>query len=296
MSVKAHTMTNTSQGEIKSTKHNRTIGGGMDFSESHIRNLFEISRIVYNNPAPAELCSLLATRVCPTGEVSKVYLGSLRGDGFFRTITSFGYSIDSGVENYEIPIDSKRPIPEAYKKSKIVITKPEVVLSDYPDFVATDLRAPWSAIVAVPMYGGGYIFVFRLQGRIEDFQFAEIYFEAIRSILSHYRFEEHLQDCASTCAHRGKMPITDSTKSELFGKDLTKRQETILALIRLGHTNASIAEQLSYSESLIRQETVVIYAKLGVTGRRELLPEEKSVVDESSEDSRKLTRASIAIA
>lgn len=268
----------------------------MDFSESHIRNLFEISRIVYNNPAPAELCSLLATRVCPSGEVSKVYLGSLRGDGFFRTISSFGYSIDSGVENYEIPLDSKRPIPKAYKNSKIVITKPEVVLSEFPDFVQTDLNAPWSAIVAVPMYGGGYIFVFRLQGKVEDLQFAEVYFGAIRSLLSHYRFEDHLHPCGPTRNRSTKMPIVDSHKRELFGKELTVRQRTIFNLILEGFTNSSIAEQLSYSESLIRQETVVIYAKLGVSGRKELLPEEeKSIPEESSADSRKLTRASIAI-
>lgn len=258
----------------------------MNFSESHIRNLFEISRIVYNNPVPAELCSLLATRVCPTGEVSKVYLGSLGGDGLFRTIASFGYSIDSGVENYEIPIDSKRPVPEAYRKSKIVITRPETVLSEYPDFVATDLRAPWSAIVAVPMYGGGYIFVFRLQGKIEDFKFAEIYFDAIGSVLSHYRFEENIKDCASTCIHRGKLPVWDSSKRELFGKELTSRQKTILSLIVRGMTNSAIADQLSYSESLIRQESVVIYAKLGVSGRKELI----------QEDSSKFNRSSMAIA
>lgn len=269
----------------------------MNFSESHIRNLFEISRIVYNSPAPAELCSLLATRVCPTGEVSKIYLGSLRADGYFRTIASFGYSIDSGVEKYEIPLDSKRPIPEAYKKSRIVITRPDVVTSEYPDFVATDLRAPWSAIVAAPMYGGGYVFVFRLQGAIEDFSLAEVYFDAIRSILSHYRFEEHLQDLDSSRAQRTKMPVMESSKSELFGKKLTSRQETILNLILEGLTNSSIAEKLSYSESLIRQETVVIYAKLGVTGRKELLlEEEKGDSDKSKEDSRKFTRTSVAIA
>ncbi len=268
----------------------------MNFSEIHIRNLFEISRIVYNNPTPAELCSLLATRVCPTGEVSKVYLGTLRTDGFFRHVASFGYSLDSGIESLEVPLDSRRPIPDAYKKSTVVITKPESVKAEFPDFVQTDLNAPWSAIVAVPMYGGGYIFVFRLQGKVEDLQFAEVYFGAIRSLLSHYRFEEHLHPCGPTRNRSTKMPIVDSHKRELFGKELTVRQRTIFNLILEGFTNSSIAEQLSYSESLIRQETVVIYAKLGVSGRKELLPEEeKSNPEESSADSRKLARASIAI-
>ena len=264
----------------------RNRGGGMNFSEIHIRNLFEISRIVYNNPTPVELCSLLATRVCPTGEVSKVYLGTLRTDGFFRHVASFGYSLDSGIESLEVPLESRRPIPVAYKKSKVVITKPESVKAEFPDFIATDIRAPWSAIVVVPMYGGGYIFVFRLQGAIEDLEFAGLYFDAIRSILSHYRFEENIEECASTCRHKGKLPVSDPSKSELLGKELTTRQKTILSLIVQGMTNSSIADQLSYSESLIRQETVVIYAKLGVSGRKELI----------QEDSSKFNRLSMAIA
>jgi DNA-binding CsgD family transcriptional regulator len=51
---------------------------------------------------------------------------------------------------------------------------------------------------------------------------------------------------------------------------LTLRQWEILAGIRSGKTNAQIAEYLGFSESLIRQETVQIYRKLGVSGRKEI--------------------------
>jgi DNA-binding CsgD family transcriptional regulator len=43
----------------------------------------------------------------------------------------------------------------------------------------------------------------------------------------------------------------------------------ILKLIAEGRTNAAIADVLGYSESLIRQETIKIYAKLGCSGRNE---------------------------
>lgn len=50
---------------------------------------------------------------------------------------------------------------------------------------------------------------------------------------------------------------------------LTERQEVILRLIAEGRTNGDIAEILGYSESLIRQETIRIYALLGCNGRQE---------------------------
>jgi DNA-binding CsgD family transcriptional regulator len=55
---------------------------------------------------------------------------------------------------------------------------------------------------------------------------------------------------------------------------LTNRQWTILEAIKTGRTNFDIAEDLGFSESLIRQETVQIYRKLGVTGRKEILESE----------------------
>jgi DNA-binding NarL/FixJ family response regulator len=50
---------------------------------------------------------------------------------------------------------------------------------------------------------------------------------------------------------------------------LTERQIVILKLISEGRTNLDIADALGYSESLIRQETIRIYAHLGCNGRHE---------------------------
>jgi DNA-binding NarL/FixJ family response regulator len=52
---------------------------------------------------------------------------------------------------------------------------------------------------------------------------------------------------------------------------LTTRQLLIRRLIEKGHTNAEIADQIGYSDSLVRHETMEIYAVLNVSGRKELL-------------------------
>jgi DNA-binding CsgD family transcriptional regulator len=65
---------------------------------------------------------------------------------------------------------------------------------------------------------------------------------------------------------RGKKELWFDEKSE----SLSSREKRIVELIREGKTNPEIATELGYSESLIRQETVSIYRKLGVNGRKEL--------------------------
>lgn len=51
--------------------------------------------------------------------------------------------------------------------------------------------------------------------------------------------------------------------------ELSERQLQILKLMSAGKTNGAIARELGYSESTVRQETIVIYRALGVDGRDE---------------------------
>ncbi|MFM8328976.1 MAG: helix-turn-helix transcriptional regulator, partial [Actinomycetales bacterium] len=57
----------------------------------------------------------------------------------------------------------------------------------------------------------------------------------------------------------------------IIDKAITERQRRIIELIKEGRTNSSTASILGYSESLIRQETIVIYRKLGINGRNDLI-------------------------
>jgi DNA-binding NarL/FixJ family response regulator len=57
----------------------------------------------------------------------------------------------------------------------------------------------------------------------------------------------------------------------VFGKPLTSRQEIILNALQKKKTNRDIAQEINYSESLVRQETVIIYAKLGISGKKDLI-------------------------
>ncbi|MDP1720301.1 MAG: LuxR C-terminal-related transcriptional regulator [Candidatus Nanopelagicaceae bacterium] len=78
--------------------------------------------------------------------------------------------------------------------------------------------------------------------------------------------------------YREKMGFHNGSKNQIVEFALTPRQWIILGAIRRGLTNSAIASELEFSESLIRQETVQIYRKMGVSGRKELLAEPLSDV------------------
>jgi len=50
---------------------------------------------------------------------------------------------------------------------------------------------------------------------------------------------------------------------------LTERQMTILKMLAQGMTNPQIAARIGFSDSTVRQETMVIYRHLGANGRRD---------------------------
>ena len=63
--------------------------------------------------------------------------------------------------------------------------------------------------------------------------------------------------------------LSSKNKEVMESSRMTDRQELILKMISEGRTNGDIADVLGYSESLIRQETIRIYALLGCSGRSE---------------------------
>ena len=93
----------------------------------------------------------------------------------------------------------------------------------------------------------------------------ESFLTAVGSVFSMYLFSQDskvhkVQGIGKTHTP----PDVGSTASEL-----TERQHVILRLISENLTNLAISEQLGYSESTIRQETIKIFAKLGCSGRHE---------------------------
>jgi DNA-binding NarL/FixJ family response regulator len=64
--------------------------------------------------------------------------------------------------------------------------------------------------------------------------------------------------------------VRSDTFSNGIISTLNAREIGIIELIKLGKHNAEIAKALGYSESTIRQDTIKIYKKLGISGRQDI--------------------------
>ena len=240
----------------------------MFFDDALSKTILDLGELVYQEPPPSVLCQFLATRICPSGELVRVCVGRVDRDGFIRPTASFGYPVDSKLMETEIPLESNRPLPEAIKQKKIILLNKEDILERYPEYQPIDMRSPWASSALVPTMGI-YAFAFLSQQKIIEKEFYEIYYKIVGQLLSFYNF-----DRAMTI---NKLVETDGWISKISepqpkkGGALTERQKQILDQIKEKKTNGQIAEHLGYSESLIRQETIIIYAKLGIKGRKELI-------------------------
>jgi DNA-binding CsgD family transcriptional regulator len=95
------------------------------------------------------------------------------------------------------------------------------------------------------------------------------YFEAVGSVVGNAIIKYLTVSKKGGLNGRGlSLPLSQEIDTNSEGI-LTERQELILKLMAEGRTNHDIADVLGYSESLIRQETIRIYAILGCSGRAE---------------------------
>jgi DNA-binding CsgD family transcriptional regulator len=109
-----------------------------------------------------------------------------------------------------------------------------------------------------------------------------IYLINFREDITLYREFDDFLHCISSIltsyewAHQAKSGKKVDPWYKAEAQSLSPREKKILELIRSGMTNAEIADEIGYSESLIRQETVAIYRKLGVSGRKEIKDEDST--------------------
>ena len=85
-----------------------------------------------------------------------------------------------------------------------------------------------------------------------------------------YALGETLARHLDVLGFRDQITNINESKAPFVMMSLTPRQWEIHAFILEGMSNLSIAHEMKYSESLIRQETMRIYKKLGITGRKDL--------------------------
>ena len=227
--------------------------------EQYLHRIQSIADFLSKSPLAEQAVDFLSGHLSPRDEIAVVYRGTVDPDGLIRCENLVGFSKHEHMTQATIQISDLRPLSLAARSQKIVWTTVDTVSDEFEDFIHFDSITPWESMVAIPV-GLARIYCMSFPSDLTSLDGINNYCESIQSLLRVYE---------SSLEIRTLSTVRDLTQtSEL--QPLTQRQEKILELLRAGKTNKSIAQNIGYSESLVRHETMIIYKKLRVEGRHEL--------------------------
>jgi DNA-binding CsgD family transcriptional regulator len=209
-----------------------------------------------------EIAQFLAMNTFTEENASCIYIGELIETGVVCTLGGFGWSSTEYSSFIDLPIQSKYPLTESIRFNEVLLcNNDEMFKNEYPLMQMFQIRQDWVSGIAIPAYPIGGIALFS-PIKLQLPEAAQDFYVAIGSLLGLYasRLPKALVAVA----------ITVKDKIDLPPIPLSDRQLVIASLLERGFNNAQIGLEIGYSESLIRQETVAIYRKLQVTGRKAL--------------------------
>lgn len=229
--------------------HAKKILAFSDFLAASPDTFNEISKFLVINTFSEEKCFCL-------------YVGELIDNGFVSPLGGYGWSSAEYASFFDLPIQVKIPIATAIRENTVFIVQNEIEdEKEYPLVADSSYEGKWVSGVAIPASPAGGMALYSAK-RLDLTESMKLFYIAIGSLLGVY--SNHLPKPIVLAADNVKEKI------DLPQLPLSDRQLIIAHLLERGFNNAQIALEIGYSESLIRQETVAIYRKLEVTGRKAL--------------------------
>lgn len=252
-----------------------------------MKNLEKIAALTgFLSPGVPSLDSIMSHLVLNTLEgydARAIFLNSVRTNGMVWAPTAYGFDKEGfeTLPDQSFSIDT--PVHRALRTSKIV----ECGNSDTYLFVGLYGKSAFPEgfeySLAWPTPGIGVLVAF-FNREIDLTPFNQIFFLTIGEILSIK---------LNSPQYHHALGVQQPPRDSVVSVALTGRQWEVVQLIRRGLTNAEIAMEMNFSESLIRQETVQIYSKLGTAGRKELIQRdepERKTLDTSDDFAHKMKR------
>lgn len=224
---------------------------------SPFARLNTIMDLLRHHPSRQKVLEHLSEFACPEGEIAGVTTSFLDEHGIINLELTVGFSLDL-TQDSKIKITDNHPRAATLRSMQISYLDISRKLDGAKLATYINNLSDYKTAVGIPatptrLYGLAFTRSIAFVEKNRD------YFECLRSILSLWEMMNE------------KTILKSGEKYELKDRALTERQRKIVLFIQQGGTNLSIGVALGYSESLIRQETIIIYKKLGVSGRKELL-------------------------
>lgn len=207
-----------------------------------------------------EISQFLVMNTFSNEKISAVYLAELIETGVLCTLGGFGWTPQEYASITDLPINSKFPITDSIRENQVMVYENgEKFRNEYPLMSEFLYSGNWITGIAIPIYPiGGMALYSSIQIKLDSEEI--IFFVAVGALLGLY--------ASRLPAELVEVAITTKNKLDLPQVPLSDRQLVIAGMLERGFNNAQIGSEIGYSESLVRQETVVIYRKLQVTGRQ----------------------------
>ena len=210
-----------------------------------------------------DVCKFLVLDTFVKMKASAIYAGEITEDGYIAPIGSFGIP-KKVVEGWgPVPLTLDAPLSDAVRKNELVLLCRDEAYEKYPVLKNYEgLPESWSSYLVCPILPCGVIAITlhvvpEIDQELESFVRATASLGALHFNRSQFQIESFTRKNRGAATRRRAV--------------LTERQILIKTLMEKGLTNIEIAEKIGYSESLVRQETMAIYATLNISGRKELL-------------------------
>lgn len=230
----------------------------------YVKKIEELSKYLLTNESPNdELCRFLNFAVFNYLQSRSVIMCQLTNDGNVTPVGSFGLSKEAlkGIANTSLATET--PMSAAVIRDTTVLVKsPAELFKRFPALKnASEIDTEWKSLITIPVHTFGvYGIKCMKQPELDP---------------SHESFLRIIGQLAAFAVLKSRnskvLKINNGVGLTIDSGQLTARQEQIKALMLRGMTNQQIASEIGYSDSLVRQETMEIYAKLKVSGRKELL-------------------------
>jgi len=217
-----------------------------------------VNYIHTENPDGNALAQYVTLRTFSEFGAINLFLSELKSGGLIFPTYQFGFSQEE-IDSWQISnIDENIPIADALKSNSFIwLADNEDWERDYPDLVKYKIPNAQTFICWPIHIRGAYMTVIGTTFKNQVIQSQDIknYLEIISGLVG-------LQ---ISSLRKTKLSVEqDSTIWNL----LNPRQHRIVSMISDGLTNYQIANELGYSQSTIRQDTIKIYEILGVAGRK----------------------------
>ncbi len=247
--------------------------------------MLRMVRFLMTHPTCAQICQEITLDLLGKHQPRSVILALFGADGALHIVGEFGVPPDEPLSMSAVSLWDGQPMADAVRTGEAVLIEDSVSLLNRPErilglgaeagaLVAWPLSLPSQRVGVLQVTFSEPLDTTRLRADLTGVGEAlALYLSLLTSISA---LPDRAVEALGSVGTERTLPLADFATLHLRGAGrkpapsrLSARQQETLNLMAQDLTNAQIAKRIGFSESTVRQETMVIYRYFGVGGRHE---------------------------